>query len=688
MKLPKGRTPVLALACLLATAAASALPVEKSATKQTSDLVPRSAFLARSNLVDVEIAPSGKAVAFLKRQGKSQSLWLLDTASGRRRQLARHSEATDLFWSGDSRWLFLQSPRSISAVPTTQSAGGGVMSLLGGDSGRYVLGPDRSRPAAMLLREDVTRPGERKPSSYRVLRLVPSRRPQRLFTSLEPIEEFVAATPSFVRVVAGDRFSIRRLDSSGRSREVLRCVRLERCSILSSPRPGELVLAGDIGGNLGRLILMDRSGKLSTLHQDPMNVSDLAATAIDPQSGQALLASYRSAVGADYAVAPAIAEDVAAIRRQLAPGATFRIGAGQTHWLVAETGDRLQHPRWRLYDRGSRHLVEILEDVEAPARRVPPTAAAERVPFSYRASDGMLIHGFLSLPDGRRPSELSLLVNVHGGPWSNVEDGYSTVTQFLVNRGYAVFEPNFRGSTGYGRAYMFAGKQDFGNGRVQADIVEGTRHLLDRGIGDPKRVGIIGSSFGGYSALQGITFSPGLFRVAVAGMPPSDFGWVMRWQVDREAAAGGRGMTLQSSLKHLGIDPTDPKLMERLRAQSPANNVTRLGRPVLIVAGGQDQSVPIRSVADYAARLKWLGQKITLFVDPKSGHSIQDSAVQEQFLYLVSTMLHRHLSGAAEPPLNSPSMVKLRRKLRLDDWNLIRSVERASAADSKSRAPA
>ena len=99
----------------------------------------------------------------------------------------------------------------------------------------------------------------------------------------------------------------------------------------------------------------------------------------------------------------------------------------------------------------------------------------------------------------------------------------------LANRGYVVYEPNFRGSTGFGRAYMRAGKGDFGNGRVQQDIVEGVRFLAAQGIGDASRAGIVGASFGGYSALLGVTFQPELFRVGVAAVPPADLGWVLRW---------------------------------------------------------------------------------------------------------------------------------------------------------------
>jgi dipeptidyl aminopeptidase/acylaminoacyl peptidase len=200
---------------------------------------------------------------------------------------------------------------------------------------------------------------------------------------------------------------------------------------------------------------------------------------------------------------------------------------------------------------------------------------------------------------------------------------------------------------------------------VQRDIVEGTEQLLARGIGARGRVGIVGSSFGGYSALLGATFSPELFRVAVAAMPPADFGWVLRWQTQREAAEGVRRIGLAASLKTLGLDRGDPALIARLAAEAPLANAARLRRPVLLVAGGQDRSVPLRSVVDYAARLRVLGRDVALFVDPKSGHRLDDPETQDQYLYLLATMLHRHLGGPAEPAPAGATGLALRRNLRL-----------------------
>ena len=637
--------------------------------RPAAPVLQRSAFLARSNLVDVRLSPKGSHVAWLRRQADGQSLWLQDIAGGAPRMLLRHSEAGRLHWSSDGRWLFLDSPRQLFAMPLRPSPGAGLMTLLGGKSGRHVLGGDPAAPSSMLVIEDMRAPGALRPSAWRLLRMAPGKPAVTLLRSRHEIAAFIPGTAgrdSFVKTVEGDHMKIRRIGRDGVAREALRCVRLEQCQPLSSPAPGELLLSADVGGDLERLLRLDRSGRLHLVHQDPAGRTDLADAVLDPAGGRPLFANYRSIAAATHAVAPEMAPHAAAIEHAL--GSSYRVSVGRgpnARWLVAKTNDRLQHPRWYLYDPVTKRLSEILAEVEAKQRKVPAEATARRIPVSWRASDGFLVHGFVAVPPGADPARVPLIVSVHGGPWSHMKTGWSAITQFLVNRGYAVFEPNFRGSTGHGRAYAFAAGSDFGDGRVQKDVVEGTRFLLAQGIGDPARVGITGISYGGYSSLLGVTFEPELFRVAVAAMPPTDFGWVMRWQLAREQALGFAGLGLRNSLAAMAIDPADPVVALRLAAQSPAANAKRLRRPVLLIAGGRDESVPLRSVVDYAARLRALGRDVSLFVDPKSGHRIEEPATQEQYLYLMERMLGANLGRPWGSPPAGEAGRSLARNLRL-----------------------
>ena len=216
------------------------------------------------------------------------------------------------------------------------------------------------------------------------------------------------------------------------------------------------------------------------------------------------------------------------------------------------------------------------------------------------------------------------------------------------------------------RDYVLAAHGDFGNGRVQRDIVEGTRYLLAQGIGDARRVGIAGASFGGYATLLGVTWQGDLFKLGLAIVPPPDFAWDLAWVArSREADALARYLPFADWLRQLAVDLDDPAAMARLHAQSPLANAGRMDRPLLVVAGGDDHRVAIRGVLGYAARLKQAGKDVSLLVDDGAGHSNDDPLAHEATLYLFERMLQRHL-GMPAPAAPDPALHDyLKRHLRL-----------------------
>jgi dipeptidyl aminopeptidase/acylaminoacyl peptidase len=135
-------------------------------------------------------------------------------------------------------------------------------------------------------------------------------------------------------------------------------------------------------------------------------------------------------------------------------------------------------------------------------------------PIKYQSKDGLTIHGYLTLPNGIEPKNLPVVVNPHGGPWARDMWGFNPEVQFLANRGYAVLQMNFRGSTGYGKKFWEIGFKKWGR-EMQDDITQGVHWLIDRGIADPKRIGIYGASYGGYATLAGVTFTPNLYACGV-----------------------------------------------------------------------------------------------------------------------------------------------------------------------------
>src|SRR5690606_29752811 len=153
--------------------------------------------------------------------------------------------------------------------------------------------------------------------------------------------------------------------------------------------------------------------------------------------------------------------------------------------------------------------------------KLPREFLAPMTAVRYPSSDGLEIPAYLTVPKGLEPKNLPVVVVPHGGPWARDTWGYSGLPQFLANRGYAVLQPNFRGSTGYGKRFLNAGNAQWGE-LMQDDITWGVKYLVAEGIADPERVGIMGGSYGGYATLAGLTFTPDVYAAGVSIVGPSN----------------------------------------------------------------------------------------------------------------------------------------------------------------------
>ena len=631
--------------------------------------LPRAALLARPQVQAVELSPDGRQLAWIQARGDRREVWARRLPEGAARLVLPRTQAEGLAWSHDGRWLFLPEPRQLAAMAMDNQRGSGEVAALGGLTRRQFMAMDPSQPAAALLLERPARaavPGQ----PWRLLRVAVGRAETVLLEDTRPIVDAAIGADGTLAwwLLAQDHHHLlmRGADQAPR-RLRLRCTQTDRCRLLGAAPDGGLWLTGQGGGDRAGLLHLDARGHLERRHDDPRGEADLFNVTLDPLDGQPRFVGYASTVPQLVALERGDSERLAAIAHQR-PGRMLQVTPGSARWLVRERSDTLRGERWWLADaQGS--LSEVLADAGfvfdgRPVARPDEAAMARKWPMRWTASDGRRLHGFLTLPAGVDVAKAPLVVSVHGGPFGLVRPDFSADAQLLANRGYVVFQPNFRGSTGLGRDYVLASRGDFGNGRVQQDIVDGTRWLLANGVGDPARVGIVGASFGGYSALLGATFQPGLFKVAVAGVPPADFSFVLR-----EYLGAGQemmpGVPMAESMRQLGLDPADAALSARLAAQSPAANAGLLQRPVLIVAGGQDERVPIRGVTDYAARLQVLGKDVSLFVDGEADHGIADEHSREAYYFLMETLLHRQLRGAPPEPASAALRQHLQRHLRL-----------------------
>jgi dienelactone hydrolase len=688
----------LAFALLLCTAAAGACAAEPLEARTGADLralaaveqarpraerIDRVAFLSMGMLREARLSPDGASVAALVENGRDRSLWLADAAHPKGRRLLGRSTAQDLHFSNDGRWLFLVSPTQVYALAMAGQRGSGALAKVGDRSNRAFAGVDPWRPGAVLLLESPPRLSPL-PKRWRLWRAEVGGRTTLVYQSRRNIVDFAFSPDgelSHLKLTVGDTRVILRQVAKDNWRALAMCPGTRQCDFVGTANGGrDLLLKSNLGGDLMGLERLTTDGKREVLHADPRGESDLTEVVLDPADNQPLLATYRSITASNYGLRADVQAAVDNIARQF-PQALLRLEAGRgarTPWLVRERGGSLRGERLHLFDPAKGRSVEVFADLTFVFKgkalpRPPEEAMARQFPVSWLASDGLRLHGFLLLPPGVDPKRAPLMVDVHGGPFNQVKPEFSARAQFLANRGYIVFSPNFRGSTGYGRRYLLSSAGDFGgDGVVQRDIVEGTRWLLANGIGDAERVGIAGASYGGYATLLGLTFQPELFKVGVASVPPSDFAFVMREYVGARKEFTP-GVPMEATMRHLGIDPFNRPLMAKLHAQSPVANVARMRRPLLLLAGGEDDRIPIRGVTDYAARLKLLGRDVSLFVDTEGDHSIDDLRTREAYYFLEETLLHRHLGGIAPEPASAELREHLKRNLRLAGASLQKS---------------
>ena len=181
--------------------------------------------------------------------------------------------------------------------------------------------------------------------------------------------------------------------------------------------------------------------------------------------------------------------------------------ADDKKWIVAYTTD--DGPvAYYLYDRPTKKAEFLFVNNS----KLEKSKLAQMEPISFKAKDGLTIHGYLTKPVGVEAKNLPTVLLVHGGPWARDNWGYNPLVQFLANRGYAVLQVNFRGSTGYGKAFLNAGNREWA-GKMHQDLIDAKEWVVKQGVADPKKVAIVGGSYGGYATLVGLTFTPGRIRL-------------------------------------------------------------------------------------------------------------------------------------------------------------------------------
>ena len=394
-----------------------------------------------------------------------------------------------------------------------------------------------------------------------------------------------------------------------------------------------------------------KTGKVTEIHRDPADYVDVSALQFDwhQKDNPLVMTSYLGDKLASYGLSQDIQRHIDRLNSEI-NGYSLYLHypqAGGRYWLATDNNPAQAHRRHYVYDTQTGKVTEPLAQtvIEANAKTpgMSPEHIAPKFAIRYPADDGFMLHGYLTLPRGVKAKDAPLVVKIHGGPWSRVEEGFDRSVQFLANRGYAVFQPNFRSSTGFGKAWLQGSMGGHGNGRAHADIIDGVRYLLAQGIGDPDRVAAVGHSYGGFSTLGALAFTPDLFKVGFAGAPPSDIGRSARhfYRYNKMTQQPLREYFIK---RHI-VDYDDKAAFADHYKRSPLYHADKVKAPLMIWAGEHDRRVFVVDVKNYALTLDAANKPVSLFVDPNALHSPSNKVGIDAYHYLLEKTLAEHLGG-------------------------------------------
>jgi dipeptidyl aminopeptidase/acylaminoacyl peptidase len=648
---------VATLICALATPALAQQP----------PLVDRQAFFGEVQISGAQISPDGRYISFLKPYKGVRNIWV--KKAGEPFSAARPLSADpsrpirEYFWSRDSRYvLYAQdhagdenfniyaidpaaAPDPATGLPPTRAL------------------TDLKKVRVQIYAVPKTKPdilyiglNDRDPRYHDLYELRLSTGAKTLLRqNTEQIAGWSFDNAGELRLAirttpAGDT-EILRVDPTG-FKTIYTCTVLEDCGDTgfdaSNTHAYVITNKGDL--NLSELASLDMATGVTTkIESDPLGKVDFGDLVTSEVDYRILATQYEDARQRIYPHDAAFGRDYRWLKSKV-PGMDIAFGArsaDENLWIVTAHDD-VEPGAVYLWNRAAGTL-----DLQYRVREELPRAAlSSRQPITYTSSDGLEIPAYLTLPKGLDPKDLPLVVVPHGGPWARDSFGYDTFAEFLANRGYAVLQPNFRGSTGYGKAFLNAGNGEWGR-KMQDDLTWGVKALVAQGIADPKRVGIFGGSYGGYATLAGVAFTPDVYAAAVAYVAPSNLITLLD-AIPPYWEAGRKQMYTRMA------DPTTPAGKALLVAESPLTQAKAIKTPLMVVQGANDPRVNVRESNQIVAAVRDNGKPVEYLVAPDEGHGFARPINNLALVTQMEKFFARYLGGRYQPDVPADIAAQLK----------------------------
>ncbi len=614
-------------------------------------LIDRDLIFGNPEIAGAELSPDGKYIAFLKPWRDTRNVWVkgVDEPFSAARLLTTETKrpVAGYFWSRDGKYILYVKDHD-------------------GDENFNVYAVDpAAKPAA-----GTEAPASRDLTGLKGVRVelveLPKSDPDIAYIGLNDRDKAWHDLYK-LRISTGEKTLVRKntdritgwaFDLKGQLRlatrsadngdtEILRVdedkfTKIYSCSVFETcdpihflPDGSRVYIQTNKDANLVSLALLDpATGKTETVETDPLGKVDLSGTLFSEATDRLIETWYFDDRVKIYFKDKAFGDDNHWLERKF-PGHQILVVSrtrDENLWLVTAISDT-EPGETVLFDR-KKHVVTPQYRVR---EKLPREDLAEMKSVTYKSSDGLEIPAYLTLPKGVPAKNLPALVIPHGGPWGRDLWRYNALAQFFANRGYAVLMPNFRGSTGYGRKYLDAGNLEWGR-KMQDDVTWGVKYLVAEGIADPKRVGILGGSYGGYATLAGVAFTPDVYAAAVDIVGPSNLITLLDsippyWEAGRK-----------SFYVRLG-NPTTPEGKKLLMEESPINSADKIKTPLLVAQGANDPRVNRREAEQIVIALRDRGFPVEYLLAPDEGHGFQRPVNNLALMMEAEKFLAQHLGG-------------------------------------------
>jgi dipeptidyl aminopeptidase/acylaminoacyl peptidase len=638
-----------------------------AAVGEQPPIIDRAAFFGEIQIGGAQISPDGQYLSFLKPYKGTRNIWVKKAGEPFSAARPMSKETTrpvrQYFWSRDSKYILYAQDAggdenfNVYAIDPTQPAdpATGVPPTRALTNYKGVRTEIYSTPKA---KPDTLYIGlnDRDPKWHDLYELSISSGEKKLMRkNTEQISGWDFDHDGNLKLAertnqAGDT-EIMRVDGEG-FKQIYSCTVLESCGVVDFDAANKQVYLitnkGDV--DLTEIEMLDPStGSTKKYESDPENRVDIQGLEISDVDYHVYFSRYEDDRSRLYFKDKDFEKEYHWLESKL-PGKEINFGArskDENIWIVSAASDTEPGETY-VWNRKARTL-----DLQYRIREeMPRESLSDRKPYKFKSSDGLEIHAYLTLPKGLPGKNLPLVVFPHGGPWARDYWGYDTFAQFLSNRGYAVLQPNFRGSTGYGKKFLNAGNGEWGR-KMQDDLTWGVKALVADGTVDAKRVGIAGGSYGGYATLAGVAFTPDVYAAAVAIVAPSNLITLLD-AIPPYWEAGRKQMYARMA------DPTTAEGKALLIAESPLTKAKDIVTPLMVVQGKNDPRVNIRESNQIVAAVRDNGKPVEYLVAPDEGHGFARPINNLAMVTAMEEFLPQYLGGRNQKDVPADVEAKLK----------------------------